>query len=72
MLRILVTDRSAVPDLLEHLRACGCIAFHDENGTVQALLPDAHWREEEQRIRAALDDWRERRPGVDVTVEPLR
>jgi hypothetical protein len=70
MLRIRVLDIRHVSDLLEHLRAFGCIAYTSGDGVVHALLPEVPWREEDSRIRAVVETWVSER-GVELVVEPL-
>jgi len=70
MLRIRVPDIRHVSDLLEHLRAFGCIAYTAGDGIVHALLPEVPWREEESRIRAVVGTWESER-GIGLVLEPL-
>jgi hypothetical protein len=67
MLTIRLNDGSAAPELLGHLRACGCIAYAD-GAVIRALLPEADARDEEYAVRSWVESWLRERPCVTVAV----
>lgn len=68
-MRVRLSDKSVLPDLMRFFRAAGCIAFyHPESEEIEVIHPHAFGDEETRAIEEILDRWRPLHPNVSVSI----